>query len=221
MPTPQPRKMPLRRKLIFTIDFAIIFGILSAVICNEIVVRAAHNKLYSDTNVIPANKVGILLGTAKSLANGTPNLFFTYRIKAAAELYRAGKVENIVVSGDNGRSTYDEPTAMKEALIAEGVDSTHIYLDYAGFRTFDSVVRLKEIFDQNRATVISQKFHNQRAIYIANRLGIDLIGYNAQDVSKFYGFKTMLRERFARVKVVLDFLLGVEPRFLGEKVLIK
>ncbi len=94
-------------------------------------------------------------------------------------------------------------------------------MDYAGFRTFDSVKRLREIFGQHAAIIISQKFHNERAIYIANKLNMNLYGYNAKDVGKYYGFKTMIREKFARVKVILDFIFGVKPRFLGEKIEVK
>lgn len=110
---------------------------------------------------------------------------------------------------------------MKYDLIAKGVDSNHIYLDYAGFRTFDSMKRLKEIFGQNKAVIISQKFHNERAIYIGEKLGMEVYGFNAKDVSKHYGFRTNLREYLARVKMLLDFMIGVEPKFLGEKVEIK
>jgi SanA protein len=107
---------------------------------------------------------------------------------------------------------------MREDLIAAGVDSTHIYRDYAGFRTFDSMVRAREIFGQDSVTVISQPFHNERALYIAQREGISAISFNARDVGKRFGFKTQLRERFARVKVFVDYAFGKKPRFLGEKV---
>jgi SanA protein len=110
---------------------------------------------------------------------------------------------------------------MKQELINNGIDSTKIYLDYAGFRTFDSMILVKEIFGQEKVTVISQHFHNERAIYIASKFGIDAVGFDAQDVENCYGKKTMLREKFARVKVFVDFLVGTEPKFLGEKIEIK
>jgi SanA protein len=164
---------------------------------------------------------GLLLGTSKYLKSGYPNLYFSYRIEAATELFKAGKIRNIIISGDNGRSSYDEPTDMKNELIKNGVDSNHIYLDYAGFRTFDSVVRVKEIFGQDSVLFISQKFHNERAVYIADQLGITAYGYNAKDVAKLFGIKTKIREKFARVKVILDFMIGTKPKFLGEKVKIE
>ena len=133
-------------------------------------------------------------------------------------LFKAQKVDYILISGDNSRQGYDEPTDMKEALVAQGVPSQKIYLDYAGFRTLDSVVRAKEIFSLTQLTVVSQAFHDQRAIYLAQKYGIDAIGFCAKDVDKYTGFKTSVREYFARVKVFWDLTFGVKPKFLGEKI---
>lgn len=139
----------------------------------------------------------------------------------AADLFKAGKIDVIVISGDNSRKNYNEPMDMKEELMKQGIPEDRIYLDYAGFRTYDSVVRLEKIFGQKQFTVISQNFHNRRAIYIARHCNLEAIGYNAEDVNQYSGFKTMLREKFARVKVFVDFLIGTEPKFLGERVEIK
>jgi len=188
---------------------------------NYTVSNCALGKTFNNATDLPHVKTGLLLGTSKTIANGWPNLYFTQRIAACVQLFKAGKIDYIIVSGDNSRSTYDEPTDMRNALINAGVDSTKIYLDYAGFRTFDSMVRLREIFGQQQVIVISQKFHNERAIYIGQKLGIETYGYNAPDVGKYFGFKTMLREKLARVKVIIDFYLGMKPRFLGERVEIK
>jgi len=109
---------------------------------------------------------------------------------------------------------------MKADLVKKGIDSSIIYLDYAGFRTFDSVVRLKEIFGQDSVTINSQPFHNERAIYIASGQNISAIGFNARDVNIKMGLRVQLREKLARVKVFIDLISGKEPRFLGDKVLI-
>lgn len=202
--------------------FALIAGLSALVIffCNRAVEVAAANNLYNDVETVPYNKVGLLLGTGKYLSNGRINLYYAYRIEAAAALVAAGKVRYLVVSGDNSRQNYNEPETMRADLIHAGVDSTRIYLDYAGFRTFDSMVRLREIFSQDSVTVISQRFHNERALYIASREGISAIGFNARDVLGNAGLKVQVREKLARVKVVLDFLTGVKPKFLGEKVVL-
>ncbi len=211
------------RKNILRISFVLL--ILSALsvttfLCNKAVVTEAQGKLFSDTQTVPYHKVGLLLGTSRSLANGHDNPFYAYRIKAAVQLLKAGKIKYIIVSGDNSVVGYNEPEQMRQDLEKEGIDSAVIYLDYAGFRTFDSMVRLKEIFGQDSCTIISQQFHNERALYIAKREGITAIGFNAQDVNSRFGFGTSVRERFARVKVFVDYLIGKKPRFLGEKVLI-
>lgn len=188
---------------------------------NKKIKNSAKDKCYDDVELIPYNRVGLLLGTSKITGRGSINQYFQHRIDATVALFKANKISFIIISGDNSVKDYDEPTDMRNELIKNGIDSTKIYLDYAGFRTFDSVVRCKEIFSQDSITIISQQFHNERAIYIADKLGIKAIGYNAKNVGKSYGFKTNVREYFARVKVILDFIIGTKPKFLGEKIEIK
>lgn len=160
----------------------------------------------------------MLLGTSPTLRSGVRNPYFQNRIQAAAELYKAGKIKYILVSGDNHRTEYNEPEEMRKALIQKGVPEDAIFLDYAGFRTLDSVVRANKIFGQQKFTIISQQFHNQRAVYIASWYGLDTVGYNAKDVSLSVGLKVQVRELFARVKVFIDFLFNKSPKFLGEPI---
>ncbi|WP_299118749.1 ElyC/SanA/YdcF family protein [uncultured Winogradskyella sp.] len=174
------------------------------------------NLVYDTVNAIPKNKVGLVLGTGKYASNGNVNLFYKYRIDAAVELYKAGKIEFILVSGDNGRKDYDEPTDFKNDLIKKGIPEDKIYLDYAGFRTLDSMVRAKEIFNQTSITVISQKFHNQRAIYIASHFNIDAVGFNAKNPKR--GRMPQAREYLARSKASLDLVFNVQPKFLGKQI---
>ena len=130
------------------------------------------------------------------------------------------KIKYIIVSGDNMKRGYNEPVLMRTDLMKEGIDSSVIFLDYAGFRTFDSVVRSKEVFGQKAITIISQKFHNERAVFLASREGITAVGFNAKDVNPKYGQKTNIREKLARVKVFIDIFLRTDPKFLGKKVVI-
>lgn len=187
-------------------------------LCDRAITNAAEGKLYSSIAHIPYRKTGLLLGTSRYLVGGLSNPYYAYRIDAAVRLLQAGKITYIVISGDNSSIYYNEPAFMRADLLKAGVDSACIYSDYAGFRTFDSMVRLKAIFGQDSVTVISQPFQNERAIYIASREGIAAIGFNAQDVDAAGGFKVQVREKLARVKVFIDYLLGAEPKFLGEKV---
>ncbi len=171
---------------------------------------------------LPTKRVAIVLGTARLRADGSANPYFDNRIAAAAELFAAGKAEFLVVSGDNGTTAYNEPREMKEALVARGVPEARVYCDYAGFRTLDSMCRIKAIFSQQSVTVVSQRFHNERAIYLARSFGIDAIGYNAQDVDFMHGFKTGVRERLARLRCFLDVnLFGTGPHFYGERISIR
>lgn len=206
----------------------IIYGLIFFGISVLFVLWANHHvesetqKLVSyNVQKLPNRKVGLLLGTGKLLSNGKENAYFFYRIDATEKLYKAGKIKNVLISGDNSQKNYNEPEDMMNELIKRGIPKEHIYLDFAGFRTLDSVVRAKEIFGQNSFIIISQKFHNERAVYLARKNGIEAYGFNAKDVNKYFGIKTKIREYFARVKVFVDFFLGVEPKFGGEKVIIK
>ncbi|WP_395971891.1 vancomycin high temperature exclusion protein [Chryseobacterium cucumeris] len=169
---------------------------------------------------VPESKTGLLLGTGKLLNNGTPNAYFYNRIKAAADLYKSGKIQYIIVSGDNSTKDYNEPEDMQLALMQQGVHHDKIILDHAGFRTLDSVIRAKDIFGQTKLVIISQKFHNERAVFLARKNGMDAFGYNAEDVNKYAGLKTNLREYLAKAKAYWDLLFGVEPKFGGEKIVI-
>ena len=215
-------KRIFRKKTI--IIFLIIFVFLSVIsitLADLRIKSVSKDYLYSDLTEIPYKKVGLVLGTTKFSQNRQVNLYYQYRIDAAVALYQAGKISYIVLSGDNSRKAYDEPTQMEADLVLAGVPKEVIFLDYAGFRTWDSVVRMKEIFSQDDFTIISQRFHNERAVYLAQRYGLNVVAFNAKDVDKYYGFKTNLREKFARVKVFVDLLTNKKPRFLGEKIEIR
>lgn len=179
------------------------------------------DKIFSDIEKLQKRKVGVVLGTSKLTSKGFKNLYFEYRIQATVDLYNAGKIEHVLVSGDNSRKDYDEPTDFKKELIKRGIPESKIYLDYAGFRTLDSMVRAKLVFGQNKITVISQKFHNERAVYLACKFGIDAIGYNAKEVKVKHGYYTKTREYLARSKAVLDVFFNVQPKFLGDPVVIE
>ena len=163
----------------------------------------------------------MILGTAKNIKGGGSNPYYVYRLNAIVSLFKAKKIEFILVSGDNGSIYYNEPTTIKNDLVAAGVPSDKIILDYAGFRTLDSMVRAKEVFGLDEVTVVSQKFHNERAIYLAHKNGLNAVGFNAQDVSLESGFKIQVREYFARVKVFIDLLLNTRPKFSGDKIRIE
>lgn len=209
------------RRLIRMLLWALLAGGLAAgffALCQWMVLRAGKDRLYTRVEEVPPREIGLLLGTGEKLGNGDENFFFTYRIAAAAELYKAGKVRRILASGDNHVREYDEPAMMQRALIAAGVPQEAILLDDAGFRTLDSVVRAREVFGFSQFIIISQRFHNQRALLIADHYGMDAAGYCARDVAVRFSLRTRIREAFARVKAVLDlYVLHTSPKFLGGK----
>lgn len=189
---------------------------------NYFVTSYSNDFIYNNINTIPKNKVGLVLGTSKYLSNGEENLFFKYRIEASYKLLKNKKIEFILVSGDNRHISYNEPIMMKNALNELGVPDSLIFLDYAGFRTLDAVIRCSKVFGENNFTIISQKFHNQRAIFIAKNNKINAIAFNAKKVDYQRGLKTYIRELFARVKAILDiYILKTEPKFLGEPIKIE
>ncbi len=199
--------------------FALFAMLIIATYSYKKVSADAQQFMYNKVSNVPAYKAGLVLGTSRFLDNGTENLFFTYRINAAVELYKAGKVQYLIVSGDNSQKNYNEAEDMHRALMEKGVPDSAIVNDYAGLRTLDSILRCKDIFGQSAFIIVSQPFHNERALYIARHHGIHAVAYNAYDIQGRYGYRTKVREVLARVKLMLDIhLLHTKPRFGGEKV---
>lgn len=213
--------MTLKRIVKLTLLSLLVLGLLLVAVIaasDAWVEKTAHAQCFDQVGDVPAMEVAVVLGCSPKIGKQA-NLFYTHRIQAALELYRADKVKAFIVSGDNSTHQYDEPTAMKESLIAGGVPEQDIYCDYAGFRTLDSVVRAEAIFEQKKFILVSQRFHNERAVFLARHRGLEAIGFNAPDVSRSIGFMTHLREYLARVNAVLDVtLLQTEPKFYGPKV---
>lgn len=189
------------------------------VYANVRVVRAAESRIFTSVDSIPHNKVALLLGTNPLNRWGRPNSYFINRINTAAELYHADKVDFIIASGDNHTKEYDEPTAMRDSLMAHGVPEDRIILDFAGFRTLDSVVRAKEVFGCDSLTIISQEDHNARALCLAEANGINAVAISAPlRAGRWVRTRLALREWLARDKMMLDIWFGKQPHFLGEKI---
>lgn len=214
---PSTRRRWLRRILV-TGAVAVLVGLALIAFANLTAVLASRGRIFSDVASLPTAKVGLVFGTTDRV-NGRENLYFRYRIDAAVRVWKAGKLETLIVSGDNRSIYYNEPEKMKQALIERGIPADRIVCDFAGLRTLDSVVRAKEIFGATSILFISQRFQNERAIYIAQAHGMDARGFDARDVEAHAGMKTKLREIGARVKMWLDVnLLHTRPKHLGEKV---
>ncbi len=167
---------------------------------------------------MPSARVGLVLGTSKFTRQNRPNLYYRYRLNAAEKLFKQGKISYILVSGDNSSKYYNEPLQMKKDLIKRGIPADRIISDYAGFRTYDSMMRAKEIFGLDTLIVISQNFHVRRAVYIGRKLGMHPFGYVARTPENFSQFRMILREFLARVKATYDIWIKKEPKFLGKKI---
>ena len=199
------------KRLALTIGILIVSCIALMVICNHIVVNNAKGKVFSDFDSIKHYKVGLLLGTTpQARFDRITNYFFIYRIDAAEQLYKARKIEKILISGDeNSLDGVNEPECMRDSLVARGVPASAIILDGKGYRTICSVVNANKVFGLKSFTIISQKFHNERAIYQAEHLGLDVENvqaYNAEDPKSRRAYLTTIREYFARVKMFLDLM---------------
>jgi len=188
-------------------------------LCQFFVKNAGAGRIYSNVSAIPARTVGLVLGTSEHLGDGRGNPYFQNRIEAAAQLFKAGKVKFLLVSGDNRTANYDEPESMRKALIAKGVPSRFIAPDDAGLRTLDSIVRAKEVFSLDKFTIISQRDHDEQALLIAQHYGVDAIAFAAGDVSFRYAIRSHIHEWLARVKVIMDlYILHASPRHMGQKI---
>ncbi len=168
----------------------------------------------------PQDSVVLVLGCARRLGPGRDNFYFTGRMQGAEELWKSGRVRCFIVSGDNRRHDYNEPDDMKAELVRRGVPADRIVCDYAGLRTYDSVLRAQRIFGAEKLVILSQPGHARRAVAIARSLGIEARGYDAPLAPLSYRswFRQACRERAARVAMLGDIILGHDPKHLGDPV---
>lgn len=207
------------KKMLVALCIGLAVAVTFALLSNRWVQRQATGQVFDQLSELPQRDIALVLGAGRYTTDHYLNPYFTYRMEAAAELYHAGKVKHLLLSGDNSRHGYNEPEDMKKALIARGVPADAITLDFAGFRTLDSVVRCKAVFQQRRVIIVSQAFHNARALAIANQKGLDAIAYNARTPSFHKHSNAPVRELLARSKAVLDlFVLRTQPKFYGPKI---
>jgi SanA protein len=208
-----------RRWLLGTGLVAVI-GIGCTVAIHDTVLRAGNGRIYFDADLVPAREVAIVLGTSPKTRNRS-NPFFESRMDAAAGLWKRGKVRHFILSGDNGRKGYDEPTAMREALIGRGVSAEAITLDYAGFRTLDTMARAHTVFGQRKVMVITDDFHLPRSLFLADAHGMDAVGFGGRPVPLRWSKKTRTREVASRLVAWLDVhLLRTKPKFFGPPIVV-
>ena len=185
-----------------------VFILLLIIICNSFVIWNANGRTYDNPNEIPSNHLGLLLGTSPITPRGIHNGSFDNRIKAATDLFKAGKIKRLIVSGGDYRRSEkygcEEPKAMRDSLISNGVSPDYIFMGYEGLTTIKSLAKLKQYYSySDTITIISQGYHSQRAIAMADKLGLPAVAYSA-DVppNRFYKIKNYGREALARVKML-------------------
>jgi len=177
----------------------------------------SQDDIISDINQVPKFQVAVVLGTSKYLGR-TLNDYYVHRIEAAIELYEQGTVSRFLLSGDNAHRSYNEPWTMKRDLLKAGVPDSNIHLDYAGFRTLDSIVRAKRIFDTDNFLIVTQRFHCERALFIAKYHDIKATCLAVAGPTNRSGNSVRIREIFARTKAFFDlYIFNVQPKFLGPK----
>ena len=204
----------MKRIILTVVILLISFFLLS----NIWIVRSTRGMIFSDVKTVPHHRIALVLGTSHRTSKGDPNPYFEKRIETAAELYNKGKIDHLILSGDNRTIYYNEPMAMLKALLKKGVPASAITLDYAGLRTLDSIVRCKMIFGQDKFIIITQPFHSYRALFISKYHGINAIAVVAEEPDFEYSTKVRIREYLARTKAVLDlYVLKTPPKFLGRK----
>lgn len=178
---------------------------------------STQKQLITDTKNMQTYRVAVVLGTSKFLGK-TLNDYYFYRIYSAISLYHKNKINYFLLSGDNAHRSYNEPITMWKDLIKGNIPADKIYLDYAGFRTLDSIIRAHKIFGIDDFLIISQKFHCERALFIARHHNINAHCYIASDPKEHLGITIRVREIFARIKAYFDiYIFDTQPKFLGEK----
>ncbi len=200
------------------VGLILLLPVAGVVLANLYIILANESRLITSSIVTaPTCDVALVLGTSPWVRDGRPNPHYVGRIETAAKLFHAGKVRHLLVSGDNRRRDYNEPRLMRAALVKLGVPASAITCDYGGFRTFDSVVRAQQVFGVKRCLIVTQQFHNYRALEIARATGLDAWGFCAPDVPLADSFPANCREVLARVAAVLELhVWHQQPNFVGQ-----
>ena len=200
------------------VEIMVLLPLILLFVTNQIITTSTQKHLYDSVEQLPDNRVGLVLGTSPRARGGRPNPYFSNRMEAAANLYHHNKVQYLIVSGDNRTRYYNEPEYMQQALVELGVPASSIFQDHAGIRTYESIMRARKVYGQTDITIISQKFHNQRAVYIAKQKGMNAVAFNAADVHQEMNDRTRIREWFAKSRVFYDLFMKGDTDYSNESV---
>jgi len=208
------------KKMLIILFVILIIGVLGIILfysINSYVDKYAADFCYDELDKIPQADAIIVLGAF--VHDEQPSQTLKERLDNALELYVAGKAGKIILSGDHGTKEYDEVNIMKDYMLEKGVPREDLFLDHAGFNTYDSMYRAKEVFCVNTLLISTQQFHINRAVYIARKLKIDAYGYPSNRWINYYNRQYGLREKFAKIKAFIDVdILKRSPKYLGEPI---
>ena len=194
-------------------------GILSTLLINAHVKKRGKSHLISIEEATQQEDIDCILVLGCLVRpDGNPSLMLEDRLECGVELYYAGASSKMIMSGDHGQTDYDEVNAMKQYAIDEGIPSEDVFMDHAGFSTYESIYRAKEIFGADKILIVSQEYHLYRALYIAEKLGVEAYGVAAEDV--VYAGQNIrdFREVLARVKDAITVIFKPKPTYLGETI---
>ena len=198
----------LRRRQRRAAGWGTLLFVLMVVLANRWVINSTDSFLSKDSSLLADNEVGLVLGCSPFVASGKPSPQFRGRMQAAADLYRLGKVKRLILSGANPDSRYNEPKKMREALLELGVPSEAMVLDFAGDSTYESVTRAKVVYGLTNVTIVTQKYHAYRALFLARKTGVKAVAYQAPiEGVTGPGFRHPPREVFARLLAVMDVMV--------------
>lgn len=204
------------KKFILPAIILCLIGLAVVLVTNSNVTAKTEKEIFTELKDVPKTKVVIIFGAG--ISGDQPSRYLKDRLDAGILLYKSNKVDKILLSGDNGRNEYDELTVMKLYCQKNGVDTTKIYIDYAGFDSYSTMYRAKHIFKVDTAILVSQKYHLNRCIYLGDQLGIESFGYSAdRGIYPGYNYYSF-REKLSVTKSVLDIIRNRKPIYLGKPV---
>ena len=198
------------------IGICIIFMLI--MLLNIYVVLSIKDRIKDIENIKKINNLECIIVLGGGIRKDRPSPLLQDRLDKAIELYNLGIAPKIIMSGDHGSKDHDEVNVMKKYAIEKGVPSEDIFMDHAGFSTYDTMYRAKEIFGVNKAVIVTQKYHIFRSVYIANKLGIDAYGVSAEDIKHQYPIYREVREVLARDKDFIKCIIKPKSKYLGEKI---
>jgi SanA protein len=211
---------PHLKKFLVLLFSVFVIGILFFVLLNIYIIQTTRSFIFKNLEDVPSKQVALLLG-AKVYPNGRMSDVMSDRALTALELYKNKKIQKILISGDHGRQSYDEVNTIKDYLLKNSVPAQDIFLDHAGFDTYDSLYRAKAVFQVSSVIIVTQDFHLPRAVYIGKSLQLDAVGLSADKHSYVSETYNQLRESLARLKAFFDVMFQAKPKFLGPTISIQ